>query len=592
MTRRPVDAVFFWPMTKDSVFKPVYGRAPKDTKAGGNRASYTKDYLQPTQTMSRALEAVLGVVPASGTLPLEWRWPGGLDSDGSLRHHDVGGVRLDLDWSTTTGAPRPWRLTPHPSSSTVEAVAGDPSRLSIDDADAELEQIRSNGERPWLLAVHRRDEGAVLHARVVLENPATGHEYASWERIPAKVRREMSSLAGNQVMGVTTFEETGSGMRAEAIVHRVLKALKDNPNVLLVGPPGCGKTVALEDLRAAYESGTAEVTFDDASLHGGFSEVATAFDGQSRVRSLVFHPSYAYEDFVVGLLPEPVTDAGGNRIGGVTVKPRVGPLLELARFASKPNCRALLIADEFNRGAAAAIFGDTLALLDGDKRRTPGETNGSTIDTPFFHLGPQTADGDALEPQTALPQTLHIIAAMNSADRSVAPLDAALRRRFAIIYVGPDYGLLRERLALPADFVLGQPSTWSSPEHVKALAVAILQALNERIEVVLGRDFLLGHSVMWDVAGDTVEAALRSLAAALDNSVLGTLALSFVDNDAALAAILNVPGSDTETTGPQAATWHQPSESVRQVAAPRLRLAEFQALPFEELVPVLASLLD
>ena len=71
-------------------------------------------------------------------------------------------------------------------------------------------------------------------------------------------------------------------------------------------------------------------------------------------------------------------------------------------------------------------------------------------------MKPKTSDGDPLDEQTSLPKDLHILGAMNSADRSVAPLDAALRRRFAIVYVGPDYEVLRERLAIPADFELGE----------------------------------------------------------------------------------------------------------------------------------------
>ncbi len=295
----------------------------------------------------------------------------------------------------------------------------------------------------------------------------------------------------------------------------------------------------------------------------------------------------------MGLLPEPVKDDDGEPVGGVTVRPRVGPLLELGIFASVPDRRALLICDEFNRGAAAAIFGDTLALLDRDKRRTPGADDGATIATPFHHLDPETSDGTVLGEETALPAALHILAAMNSADRSVAPLDAALRRRFAIVFVGPDYDVLRERLEVPDDLDLtADPASWDSAEHARGLALAVLKSLNERIELVLGRDFLLGHSVMWDIEGDTYEEALRSLAVAMDNRVMGTLALSFVDNDSALAAVLNVPGSEEPAAFGHAATWHQPSERLRQVATPRLRPVEFQALGDADLVSALTSLVD
>ncbi len=591
MTKRPVDAIFFWPLTKDSVFKPVYGRAPKDPPPG-TRAEYTKDYLQPTQHMSSELEKVLGKVPASGDLRVDWQWPGGGDPDGALRHHDAGGVRLDLDWSTTIGAPKPWRLHPNPSEATIETLQGDLALVTINNANAELDRIRGSDERPWLIAVHCFGDGAVFHPRVVLENPRPGREYASWDSLPAVVRSDMSALAANQVMGVSKFTSMGYAVRAQKIVDQVLDAFESTPNVLLVGPPGTGKTVAMEDIRESFVSGEG-ITFDTTRLHRAFDTSGSLPSVPTQVRSLVFHPSYTYEDFVLGLLPE-VAPGGA----GVAVAPRVGPLLEMAHFASQPGQRALVVCDEFNRGAAASIFGDTLALLDSDKRSDAAAgVAGAVIETPYHHLAPKThSSGTPLDPQTSLPSSLYVLAAMNSADRSVAPLDAALRRRFAIIYVGPDYELLRGHLDIPSSFVKddktdpGDSATWTTVDHVTAVAVAILEALNDRIEAVLGRDFVLGHSVMWKVGGTDVSAAFKSLATALDNNVLGTLTLSFTDNDADLAAVLNADPGGTDLPN-AAATWHAPPGRTSEVAGSRLRPVRFRDLSGQDLVETLASML-
>lgn len=591
MTKRAVQSVFFWPADMATPFRAVYGRVKNSNK-------YSKDFHQIATPAARAMERAFGI-PERGHTPIVWVWPGGSRAENSqFKPGADDDPRSRAHWPYGD-SPEPWRLSPHISADKLQAITGDPGqpRVQMDYAaeaagEAQLQRVKTANERPWYVAVHLHGDDATLHVRTVLENPEPGHEFASWETLPAVVRREMlATRRRGDATGFVEFEE-GVPVRAGAIVKQVLEAFKDNPNVLLVGPPGCGKTVAMDDLRRAYEQGATSIMFDPEVNHGAFSEVGSTFEGDTRVRSLVFHPSYAYEDFVIGLLPEPVLDADGMPAGGVTVRPRVGPLLDLALFASEEQRRALLICDEFNRGAAAAIFGDTLALLDGDKRRTPGQQDGATVDTPYFHLKPASSDGQPLSALTSLPSTLHILAAMNSADRSVAPLDAALRRRFAIVYVGPDYNVLQERLELPADFELGDPSGWHTPEHAKALAVEVLRALNERIEVVLGRDFLLGHSVMWDVAGETYEAALRSLAVAMDNRVMGTLALSFVDNDAALAAVLNVPGSDSEPSEHHAATWHQPNTAIRQVAAPRLRFKRLQSLDDAHLASVLASLLD
>lgn len=578
MSPQPVQAVFFWRGEMKSVFKAVYGRKPAGT-------TYTKDYHQPRGEQARALERAMGI-PEGGESRVEWRWPGGADDGGKLfRAADFAEShgRMDLRW-TTGQAPRPWRLTPSPDGASSSTLQGTPDLDTESGADAQLASIEASGEKPWLMAVHLQDEGPVLHARVVLEDPAPGRQFASWDTLPEAVRAAMRKLPPRRPGGYVEFEE-GYVVRSGAIVDRVVRAFQENPNVLLVGPPGTGKTVAMEDVRRAFKAGKS-ITFNPEVLHGAFEEIGSGSASSTRIKSLVFHPSYTYEDFVMGLLPEPVEHVG------IGVKPKAGPLLELAHFASHPDCRALLICDEFNRGAAAAIFGDTLALLDADKRSIPGHPDtGATIEMPYAHLNPATNDGDVLPALISLPSSLYVLAAMNSADRSVAPLDAALRRRFSIIYVEPDYDVLRDHLGVPDDLVLDASSGWTEPEHIKALAVVILEAINERIEAISGRDFLLGQSVMWQVGGTDRAACLRSLAAAMDNRVMGTLTLSYTDNDAALAAVLNVDPRGEDVAG-GAASWHSPSERIREVANPRLRPVRFQDLDDDSLIEALASLLE
>lgn len=589
MTARPVDAIFVWKMEAASVFKPVYGRDPMsgsnvDPATGKKDSSYTKDYLQPDARGSRVLERVLGKVPPveDGSVPIKWRWPGG-EVDGALRQHDKHMVRKDLSWPKNK-PPAPWRLKPSPQPGDIEVLAGTPNLGTPKLADQEFAKLVATGEHPWLLGVHLAGEGPVLHARVVFENPSAAHANASWDLAPPEVKQVAQAFRGNQVMGVVEYR-AGAAV-TDPLVERILAAFDDSPNVLLVGPPGTGKTVAMEKVAALYSSTPPSgVSFDPDLLHGAFGSGAAPAPGSRRLASLLFHPSYAYEHFVMGLLPDVAKDASGTPTGAVTVRPQVGPLLELAQFAaSAPDNKALLVLDEFNRGNAAAIFGDTLGLLDRDKRGV------AFIETPYVHLAPATDIGP-LDPTASLPEDLRVLAAMNSADRSVAPLDAALRRRFSIIHVDPDLQVLRSHLRADTsgDFALGDPTTWTCPERVAAVAVAILQSLNRRIEFVLGRDFLLGQSVFWHLnvtAGS--DEALESLASALDNRVLGTLALSFTDDDEGLAAVLGV----TETpNGPAAASWATaPSDLTRWPN--RLRLHEFRQLDGPDLVEALLSLID
>ncbi len=585
MTARPVQAVFFWRADMTAAFKAAYGRKPRGS-------TYTKDFHQPRSEQARALERAFGI-EEGGDITVTWKWPGGEYKHGRFKpaadYDPLAGGRMNLRWETDN-APLPWRLTPSPTEATASTLQGTPDLPDESKANAQLQKIQDSGETPWFIAVHLHGDGAILHARVVLENPLPGRTFASWETLPKRVRDAMTALASNKTGGVVEFEE-GLPVRAEEIVRRILEAFRESPNVLLVGPPGTGKTVAMEDFKSMFEGSGAETpTFDPDILHGAFGESMLGMDGDPRVRSLVFHPSYTYEDFVVGLLPEPV---GGDK-GGVTVRPHVGPLLELAHFASRSDRRALLLCDEFNRGAAAAIFGDMLALLDRDKRAQPGKPGtGARITTPYHHISPKTSDGELLDAVTSLPSSLFILAAMNSADRSVAPLDAALRRRFSILFIEPDLELLAEHLGASAAFNPISQDSWTDAADIKALGVAVLRGINGRIEAVVGRDFLLGQSVFWNVEGATRDEALRSLAVAFDNQVMGTLTLSFTDNDAGLAAVLNVDpsGDDAAVSTGVAAVWHQPGEAIRQVAAPRLRPVRLQDLDADDLISALASLL-
>lgn len=569
-------------------FRAVYGRVAGSSK-------YSKDFHQIAVPAAQAMERAFGI-ERRGQTPIKWIWPGGERGQNSqFKPASADDTRSRLHWPFGQ-SPDPWRLTPSTDTNTLQVITGEPGEPGVPMpssqeaiAETQRERVESDGERPWYLAVHLWGDGPVLHARTYLENPKPEHEFASWNNVPERVRQEMTRLRGSgDATGFVEFEE-GGYMSIGRLADEILRTFKDNPNVLLVGPPGTGKTVAMEQVRALYNANLPDsVTFDTESPHEAFGIARASFDGEQLARSIVFHPSYSYENFVMGLLP----DLGENG-SQVIVRPHVGPLLEMAHFASSPGRRALLIVDEFNRAPASAVFGDTIALLDVDKRAEPGHPEGGAkIVTPYAHLDPKTADGDALSDETTFPSTLFILAAMNSADRSVAPLDAALRRRFSIIHVDPDYEALAEQLGVSEGASAsssGNPAQLASPQDVKRLAIAILKALNRRIEMIEGRDFLLGQSVFWKVDGEDRREVLMSLAVALDNRVVGTLALNFLDNDDALAAVLNV--SADVRGGMQAAEWIYPDPSIAGIATRRLRLVRFQSLDEGALITALFSLL-
>ena len=171
-------------------------------------------------------------------------------------------------------------------------------------------------------------------------------------------------------------------------LEKILERLRTKKNLILQGPPGTGKTWLAKRL-------------------------AFALMGQrddSKVRAVQFHPNLSYEDFIRGWRP-----VGDGKLTLVD-----GPFVEMMKAAAKdPTSRHVVVIEEINRGNPAQIFGEMLTLLEVDKR-TPNEA---------LELSYKRSDGE----RVFIPDNLYVIGTMNIADRSLALVDLALRRRFASI---------------------------------------------------------------------------------------------------------------------------------------------------------------
>lgn len=588
MTIKAVEAVFFARYSISS-WRSLYERVDNN--------AYTKDALQLGTNRGDVLANLFGLSRGQGqSKAIQYVWPNG-QCDGTIRWSSD---RWQLAWLAAS-KPVPWTVAPAITAAT--SIVGNPSLDNPTDADAEYARIVGTNVGPWLLAVKLFGEDDRLHVRTFFETPQQGLEAKATSQLPHVIAAAIAALptaddsATLALPPVTAFRPR-QPPRTPKLVKRIQEALEREPNVLLVGPPGTGKTVALEDLQAIYDDPTPKGTvfFDTSKWDDNWSVKGAT----TRSEVLVFHPSYSYENFVAGLYPISANQA-------ISLEAKPGPLLCLGHWVSNAERQALLVIDEFNRGPAAAIFGDCLSLLDKEKRSTP--TNpGARITRPYFGQSMPVPDPYVENPGTPesianevrLPAGVHIVAAMNSTDRSVAPLDAAMRRRFTVIRVGPDYDALAAHLeldasqplpALPAD---PDPANWSD-QQVSSLAVQLLKSLNDRIEYCLGEDFLLGHALVWGLAGATSVEKLRRLANAVDAKVVPTLRMTFLDQDEVLAAVLGVPDSLQVNHGVPApvgavAYWRAAPSALSQIAPKRLMLQTLHAMPDAAQVAALVAL--
>lgn len=203
--------------------------------------------------------------------------------------------------------------------------------------------------------------------------------------------------------------------------------------VILYGPPGTGKTFLARAIARHVAPGTHRI--------------------------VQFHPSYAYEDFFEGFRPTPLEDGGV----GFTLTP--GPLRQMASDAAQdPTTPHVLLIDEINRGNIAKIFGELYFLL--EYRRD--------------HVSLQYSPDD----QFTLPDNLFIIGTMNTADRSIALVDAAIRRRFAFVEMSPT--------APPVHGLLGR---WLKAQGASPWRAQLLDELNARLAPLDG-DLRVGPSYL------------------------------------------------------------------------------------------------
>ena len=233
-------------------------------------------------------------------------------------------------------------------------------------------------------------------------------------------------------------------------------------NQILYGPPGTGKTYETVNYALDILEKNLGKNQERKDLVKKFNE----YCNNGRVIFVTFHQSYGYEEFVEGLRPVlQDTNADNQDAPGQEVRYHIkkGPFRDICEAAQADiNENFVLVIDEINRGNISKIFGELITLIEPDKRK--GGINEVVVRLPY--------SGEDF----SVPSNLYIIGTMNTADRSLALLDTALRRRFHFVEMRPKPEVL-ENL------------------NIKGIGIQrLLETLNARIEAIYDREHTIGHA--------------------------------------------------------------------------------------------------
>jgi 5-methylcytosine-specific restriction protein B len=272
----------------------------------------------------------------------------------------------------------------------------------------------------------------------------------------------------------------------------ILAALSTKHNVLLSGPPSCGKTHLLQEVadtfaapavqpaRPAQPMAVAQRVAIPAQIAAPVQQVQ-GLPSPSRVNRhierIAFSANTRARDFTTAFVPSVNGGAAGFQVAK-------GALIR-ANEAALNGSAALLIIDEMNRGPAVQLFGDAIVSIEQDKRLDPSDQ--STKNTWPLHI----LNDQGRDIEMRLSSHLYILAALNQADVSIEPLDVAFLRRFEPMPLEPRSDVVRSALKASGN----TPDAPAVSGDVVEIAVRAWDRVNERIALGRGPDFRIGHGI-------------------------------------------------------------------------------------------------
>lgn len=268
-------------------------------------------------------------------------------------------------------------------------------------------------------------------------------------------------------------------------------------NTILYGPPGTGKTY--------YTAYYSVAICDDVSIEDlkekSYEEVLERFNDlkeKGKIAFTTFHQSYGYEEFIEGIRP---VMSGEEEKKSIEYEIVPGVFKKFCDENSRSDEPCVFIIDEINRGNISKIFGELITLIEETKRK--GEEEELTASLPYS------------KQEFGVPKNIYILGTMNTADRSIALMDTALRRRFNFIEMMPDCRTIE-------DVVIRQ--------NGKEVNIGnVLDIINRRIEFLFDREHTIGHAFFTSLKNEDSNS-IKRLANIFRNSIIPLLQEYFYDD--------------------------------------------------------------
>ncbi len=366
---------------------------------------------------------------------------------------------------------------------------------SLEELGAILEKMYNTPDVNKCAAIHTF---GIMYGRVIKDKNYTATSIAEAAHINASYHAEVTkgirlyeSILNNE-FGVSFYngELVESKPEERKLPKREARKEKIHPlNCIIYGAPGTGKTYSTAEYAQAIIEGISLKEFKaDNTDRIAVMEKYNSLIELKQIVFTTFHQSYGYEEFIQGLRPDTKSDK-------MSFKTVDGVFKQIADKAlDDPDKNYVIIIDEINRANISKVFGELITLIEDDKRW--GEINQTSA---------TLQSGDLF----VVPNNLYIVGTMNSADKSISLIDAALRRRFEFIEQKPDSSLVLD------------PTLKDVLEKLNAALASQLDSA----------DLLVGHSYFM---GKT-EADLPKI---LNNSIIPLLYEYFYDNKKKVATVL------------------------------------------------------